>query len=96
MYYWGVHPPYVYEAFPLVPHCPPSTPPDNWSTVDNTHRKVTGQNGSGQNGTDKMVWTKWYTDKMVLDKMVWTKWCGQNGTILYFVYTLIQLNSLYI
>src|SRR6218665_1513962 len=24
----------------------------------------------GQNGTDKMVWTKWYTDKMVLDKMV--------------------------
>ena len=30
---------------------------------------VTGQNGSGQNGTDKMVWTKWYgqngTDKMV-------------------------------
>jgi len=33
---------------------------------------VTGQNGSGQNGTDKMVWTKWYTDKMVglLDKMV--------------------------
>jgi len=20
---------------------------------------VTGQNGSGQNGTDKMVWTKW-------------------------------------
>ena len=44
---------------------------------------VTGQNGSGQNGTDKMVWTKWYTDKMVYgqngigqngrDKMVWTK-----------------------
>ena len=26
----------------------------------------------GQNGTDKMVWTKWYTDKMILDKMVWT------------------------
>ena len=22
--------------------------------------RVTGQNGSGQNGTDKMVWTKWY------------------------------------
>src|SRR6218665_1102218 len=38
------------------------------------HHAVTGQNGSGQNGTDKMVWTKWYTDKMVLDKMVWTKW----------------------
>ena len=45
---------------------------------------VLGQNGSGQNGTDKMVWTKWYTDKMVLDKMVWTKWCGQNGTIFIF------------
>ena len=42
-------------------------------------RGVTGQNDSGQNGTDKMVWTKWYTDKMVLDKMVWTKWYGQNG-----------------
>jgi len=41
---------------------------------------VTGQNGSGQNGTDKMVWTKWYTDKMVWDKMVWTKWYGQKGT----------------
>jgi len=53
---------------------------------------VTGQNGSGQNGTDKMVWTKWYTDKMVADKMVY----GQNGTILYFVYSLIQLNSMYI
>jgi len=26
---------------------------------------VTGQNGSGLNGTDKMIWTKWYTDKMV-------------------------------
>src|SRR6218665_1853533 len=23
---------------------------------------VTGQNGTGQNGTDKMVRTKWYTD----------------------------------
>ena len=41
---------------------------------------VLGQNGSGQNGTDKMVWTKWYEDKMVLDKMVRTKWYGQNGT----------------
>ncbi len=46
----------------------------------NEVRGVLGQNGSGQNGTDKMVWTKWYTDKMVLDKMVWTKWYGQNGT----------------
>jgi len=42
--------------------------------------RVTGQNGSGQNGMDKMVWTKWYTDKMALDKMEWTKWYGQNGT----------------
>ena len=41
---------------------------------------VLGQNGSGQNGTDKMEWTKWYTDKMVLDKMVRTKWYGHNGT----------------
>ena|SRR6218665_1207748 len=47
------------------------------SEQDNT---VLGQNGSGQNGTDKMVSTKWYTDKMSLDKMVWTKWYGQNGT----------------
>ena len=37
---------------------------------------VLGQNGSEQNGTDKMVWTKWYTDKMVFDKMVRTKWYG--------------------
>src|SRR6218665_3466701 len=44
------------------------------------HPWVTGQNGSGQNGTDKMVWTKWYTGKMVWDKMVWTKWYGQNGS----------------
>ena len=46
---------------------------------------VTGQNGSGLNGTDKVVWTKWYTDKMVLEKMALTKWHGQNGIILYFV-----------
>jgi len=26
-----------------------------------------------------MVWTKWYTDKMVLDKMVCTKWYGKNA-----------------
>jgi len=57
---------------------------------------VTGQNGSGQSGTDKLVWTKWYTDKIVLDKMIWTKWYRQNGTNLYFVYILIQLNSIYI
>src|SRR6218665_3302412 len=55
-------------------------------TIQTMRPLVTGQNGSGQNGTDKMVWTKWYTDKMVLDKMVRTKWYGQNGTILYFVY----------
>ena len=41
------------------------------------------ENGSGQNGTDKMVWTKCYVDKMVLnkmvaDKMARTKWHGQN------------------
>jgi len=29
---------------------------------------------------DKMVWTKWYTDKMSLDKMVRTKWYGLNGS----------------
>ena len=45
---------------------------------------VLGQNGTGQNGTDKMVWAKSYTDKMALDKMVWTKWHGQNGTIKYY------------
>ena len=38
---------------------------------------------AGQNGMDKMVWTKCYVDKMVLDKMVAdkmvrTKWHGQN------------------
>ena len=32
--------------------------------------RVLGQNGSGQNGRGKMVWTKWFADKMV---------CGQNG-----------------
>src|SRR6218665_1999705 len=37
---------------------------------------VLGQNGSGQKGTGKMVWTNWYTGKMVLDKMVRTKWHG--------------------
>ena len=28
----------------------------------------------GQNGTDKMVQTKCYADKMLLDKMVLSKW----------------------
>ena len=43
-------------------------------------RRVLRQNGSGQNGTNKMVLAKWYTEKMSLDKMVRTKWYGQNGT----------------
>jgi len=30
---------------------------------------VTGQNGSGQNGTNKMVWTKWY-GQYGMNKMV--------------------------
>jgi len=33
--------------------------------IENQRGWVTRQNGSGQNGTDKMIWTKWYTDKMV-------------------------------
>ena len=33
----------------------------------------------GENGTGKMVWTKWY-----IDKMVEIKWYGQNGSnVLY-------------
>jgi len=51
------------------------------------HCVVTGQNGSGQNGTDKMVWTKWYRPygqnvirQNGMDKMVRTNWYGQNGT----------------
>src|SRR6218665_530366 len=51
----------------------------DWVGID-LDGTVLGQNGSGQNCSDKMVWTKWYTDKMSLDKMVWTKWYGQNGT----------------
>ena len=39
-----------------------------------------GQNDSGQNGTDKMVWTICYTDKMLIDKIVQINWYGQNGT----------------
>jgi len=45
---------------------------------------VLGQNGSGQNGTDKMVWTKWYGQNGIgqngMDKMVRTKWYDQNIT----------------
>src|SRR6218665_3231019 len=47
-------------------------------TMSNHNSKLMGW-VLGQKGTDKMVWTKWYTDKMVLDTMVWTKWYGQNG-----------------
>src|SRR6218665_519813 len=54
---------------------------------------VTGQNGSGQTGMDKMVWTKWYTDKMALDKMVWTKWYGHNGTDIMVPIFGIDYNS---
>jgi len=41
---------------------------------------VLGQNGSGQNGTDKMVY-----GQNAIGRMVRTKWLGQNGLILYFV-----------
>ena len=49
--------------------------------------------GSGQNGTDKMV-----VDKMVLDKMVWTKWYRHNGTdkmvaIFWIVYNSSEFNT---
>ena len=37
---------------------------------------VTGQNGSGQNGTDKMV----YGQNGIQTKCHCTKWYGQNGT----------------
>jgi len=42
---------------------------------------VLGQNGSGQNGADKMVWTKWYFQQNGIgqngmDIMVRTKWYG--------------------
>jgi len=39
----------------------------------------------------KMVRTKWYGKNSRR-----TKWDGQNGTILYFVYIFIQLNSIYL
>jgi len=37
-----------------------------------------------------------YGKNVILTKWYWTKWYEQNGTILYFVYILIQLNSIYI
>ena len=36
--------------------------------------RVTGQNGSGQNGTDKMVYGQNGIGQNGTDKMVWTKW----------------------
>src|SRR6218665_2017158 len=52
---------------------------------------------------DKMVRTKWYgpTQNGIRTKWYWTKWygqngIGQNGTILYFAYIVIQLNSIVI
>jgi len=40
---------------------------------------VLGQNGRGQNGMDKMVWTKWYGQNGIeqngAEKMVRMKWC---------------------
>jgi len=41
---------------------------------------VTGQNGSGQNGTDKMVYRQNVIGQNGMDKMVRTKWYGQNGS----------------
>ena len=31
---------------------------------------------TGQNGTDKMVWTKWYGQNGIRTKCYWTKWYG--------------------
>jgi len=41
---------------------------------------VLGQNGSGQNGTDKMVYEQNGIGQNGMDKMVQTKWYGQNGS----------------
>ena len=52
-------------------------------------KMVYGQNGMGQDGTDKIVRIKLYVKmvydengigQMAFDKMVRTKWYGQNGT----------------
>ena len=53
---------------------------------------VLGQNGSGQNGMGKMVWTICYVDKMVLDKMVLdkmvrTKWYAWTKCYTYKMLT---------
>ena len=44
-----------------------------------TVRMVTGQNGSEQNGMDKMVYRQNVIGQNVIDKMIWTKWYRQNG-----------------
>src|SRR6218665_3053475 len=44
---------------------------------------VYGQNGMGQNGTDKMVYGQNGMGQNGMDKMVWTKWHGQNGSNFY-------------
>ena len=41
---------------------------------------VTGQNYSGQNGMDKIVYGQNGTGQNGMDKMVWTKRYGQNGS----------------
>ena len=69
---------YLFSRFELARHVPFTTtvrdlnvtPDDAGTNLYKTcGKRVLGQNGSGQNGTDKMVWTKWYgqngTDKMV-------------------------------
>src|SRR6218665_2261715 len=56
-------------------------------------KMVTRQNGSVQNGTDKMVWTKWYRDKMVLDNMVWTNWYN---FISYVHFNIVEFNIYFV
>src|SRR6218665_2786272 len=75
--------PSIHPSHPLFIH--PSIHPSIHIYIYICIYMVTGQNGSGQNGTDKMLWTTCYTDKIALDKMDRTKLYGQNGTILYFV-----------
>jgi len=36
--------------------------------------------GLGQNGSGRMVRTKWYGQNGIRAKWYWTKWHGQNGT----------------
>ena len=55
---------------------------------------MTGENGSGENGTEKMVPDEMVYGQNGSGQNGTAKWYGQNGTILYFVYPLIQLNSI--